>query len=338
MSEMTIYKLAQELNMTPSMVSRAFNPNARVSEKKRELVLKTAEKYHFSPNKHASRLSMKPIKIGVLLSTRSMVNTEKMLSGIQEAHEGLRDYKITYEVTVLTPQSSSEQMHSVLEKYSSYDAVILSGMSESRYTDLINALYQKNPNIVQVQSVNRDANCLFSSEHSEERASGLASDFLYQCLRRDKRKNVLLFTGNLESTVHREASQAFRVCCERLGLNLLDVVDMRDSESYFEGILPQILDKYEDILDGIYITSGLSLPLCREIERRGLILPFVAFDTHDGIREYMQKGVVSSAISQNVKGQMKNAFSTLVSYLITGEDCPKTLYTEVQLKLCTNIR
>ena len=105
MAKMTIYTLAAELNMTPSMVSRAFNPNARISEEKRRLVLETAQRYQFSPNRHASRLSMKPIRLGILLCSRFQVNTDKMIAGIREAHEALRDFKIDYEITVLTPET-----------------------------------------------------------------------------------------------------------------------------------------------------------------------------------------------------------------------------------------
>ena len=47
MEPVTIYTIAKELNMTPSMVSRAFNPNAKISEEKRSLVLKTAERLLF---------------------------------------------------------------------------------------------------------------------------------------------------------------------------------------------------------------------------------------------------------------------------------------------------
>ena len=54
MPKVTIYTLAEELNMTPSMVSRAFNPDARISEDRRAIVLDTAKKYGFSPNKFAS--------------------------------------------------------------------------------------------------------------------------------------------------------------------------------------------------------------------------------------------------------------------------------------------
>ena len=45
MPKVTIYTLAKELNMTPSMVSRAFNPDAKINEDKRTIVLKTAKKY-----------------------------------------------------------------------------------------------------------------------------------------------------------------------------------------------------------------------------------------------------------------------------------------------------
>lgn len=87
MPKVTIYTLAEELNMTPSMVSRAFNPDARISENNRKIVLETAKKYAFSPNKFASRLSMEAVRIGVLINSRFQINTDKMISGIKEAHE-----------------------------------------------------------------------------------------------------------------------------------------------------------------------------------------------------------------------------------------------------------
>lgn len=49
------------------ITSRAFNPNARVNEEKRKIILETAKKYGFSPNKFASRLSMEVVHIGVLI-------------------------------------------------------------------------------------------------------------------------------------------------------------------------------------------------------------------------------------------------------------------------------
>ena len=45
MAEVTIYTIAKELNMSPSMVSRAFSPSGKVNEEKRRLILETAKKY-----------------------------------------------------------------------------------------------------------------------------------------------------------------------------------------------------------------------------------------------------------------------------------------------------
>ena len=89
MSNVTIYTLAKELNMTPSMISRAFSPNGKISEKKRKLILEAANKYGFTPNKFASRLSMKNVRIGILINSRFPVNTDKMIAGIESAQAGL---------------------------------------------------------------------------------------------------------------------------------------------------------------------------------------------------------------------------------------------------------
>ena len=337
MPDVTIYTLAKELSMTPSMVSRALNPEGKISEEKRRIVLAAAEKYHFRPNRLASRLSMKPIRIGVLIRSKSKVNTEKMKEAIRLSHDELKDYKIEYAISVLDSTATEGDIAEILDRHSSDSGIILSGLSSSRYTSLINRLYRKNPNIVQVQSVNRDAPSLFSSKHDERVASGLAADFLYSCLGVSSRKNILLFTGDLTSTVHSNAAASFGDFCREMGMSLLDTVDMKDNEEYFRTLLPEVFRKHGEKIDGIYITSGLSAELCRYIEEQGLRLPLVAFDTHAEIKRYMEKGIVSAAISQNTKKQMKVAFDLLVKHIITGKECKPVLYTDVNLMLKSNM-
>lgn len=338
MSEITIYTLAKELNMTPSMISRAFNPNARVNEEKRKIVLETAKKYGFSPNKFASRLSMEVVHIGVLINNKFQVNTDKMTLGLKSAHEELKDYKIQYDVTILDPSKySDEGIRQNLKRYKGYDGIIISGMSSAKYTDFINELYDITPNVVQVQAVNQDARCLLASKHNEETAAELAAEFLCNCLKKAERRNLLLFTGDLNSTLHKRASVAFNNFCAALGLDLLSIVDMKDNEEYFEKILPSVFEQYGDQVDGIYITSGFSVPLCRYLERNNIDLSLVAFDTYDDIKQYMEKGIVTATISQDVTAQMKTAFQLLVKHIIIGEKCPDVAYTDVQLVLKSNM-
>ena len=338
MSNTTIYTLAKELNMTPSMVSRAFNPNAKVSEHKRQLVLSAAKKHNFSPNKLASRLSMKAVRIGILISSVFQINTDKMLEGIKDAHSELKDYKIVYDTTIFNPfENKKTELRQAIEKYKSYDGIIITGMSSDSDTEIINELYNANPNLVQVQAINQQANYLFASKHNERTASGIAAEFLYNCLKRAERKNILLFTGDLKSALHSSAADAFQKSCNKLGLNLLSIVDMKDNEEYLSSIVEKTFSKFGDKVDGIYITSGLSSPLSKYLEENNYDIFFVAFDTYEDIKNYINKGVISATIAQNVGKQIKIAFELLAKHLITGEKCPKMVYTDVQLVLKSNM-
>ena len=177
MPKTTIYTLAEELNMTPSMVSRALSPNGKISEEKREIVLKAAKKHGFTPNRFASRLSMKTVRIGILINSAFQINTDKMLEGINSAYEKIKDYKVKYDIAITHPEKNTpDECAEILSNYISCDGIIISGMSSAEYTDIINSAYAKNPNIVQVQAINNQAGSLFSSKHNEETASCLAAE------------------------------------------------------------------------------------------------------------------------------------------------------------------
>ena len=83
--KVTIYTLAEKLNMSVSAVSRAFNPNSKLSAEKRKIILEAAEQYGYVQNKMASRLSQQPIRIGVLMRGRIEAYYLKMLDGIKAA-------------------------------------------------------------------------------------------------------------------------------------------------------------------------------------------------------------------------------------------------------------
>ena len=338
LSNVTIYTLAKELNMTTSMVSRAFNPDGRISEEKRKLVMEAAKKYDFSPNRFASRLSMKTVHIGILVNSRFDAGTEQIIKGFKTAYENLKDYKVKYEINVINPVANSfEDYVRILSKYKSFDGIIVTGMSSSKYSQLLCDVSTVNPNIVQVQSVNNDTDYLFCSKHDERVASYLAAEFLYNCLKKSNRRNVILFTGEQESTLHSSAQKFFIEACKEFELNLLECIDMKDSDEYLADIVPGVFEKYADYVDGIYITSGISGSLAEYLDDRNINIPFVGFDTYGNIRHYIENGIVSAAISQNMANQAETAFELLVRHLISGENIPKTVFADVQIVLKSNL-
>lgn len=338
MSKMTIYKLAKELNMTPSMISRAFSPNGKVSKEKRELILETAKKYDFVPNKMASRLSMNSIRIGIVINSSFAINAEKMIKGVEMSYSELKDYKITYDVTLLDlSKDPSFDYRATFNKYADYDGIIVAGFSAEKYTADLNVLYTKNHNLVQVQAINESADYLFASKHDERIASEVAAEFLYNCLRKSESKNILLFIGDEESLLHKRAKAAFEDACSDFALNILETISTKGGAEKLKNATLTAFDKYRGKIDGIYSTSGFSYPICECLEGKNSDVTFVAFDIHEQIKNYLGKGVISATISQNLSLQMKNAFENLVKHIINGEKPQKTIYTDVQFVMKSNM-
>lgn len=336
--KVTIYTLAEELNMTPAMVSRALSPNGKVSIENRQRVLKAAEKYNFTPNRHASRLSMKSIRIGVLIHSKFKINAEKMLKGIEDAYDTLKDYKITYDITVIGRDTKNAwECEAELNKYVDYDGVLISGFSSEKCTSMLNDFAKKNPNIVQIHNINNNIEYLFVSRHDEMLASNMAAEFLSVCLRYRDTKNVILFTGSLESSVHRNSQKMFLEAAAVYGLNVLECVDMQDSSQALKKCVPEVFEKYGNHIDGVYITSGISVELCKYIESNKLDLSLVTFDVYDELNEYIEKGIISATISQNMSKQAQNAFSLFARHVIDGERVDKTIVTSVQLVMKSNL-
>lgn len=85
----TIYDIAKELNITVSTVSRALSGFPAISEVTRKLVVDTAKKLNYSPNKLASALkSGKTFIVGVIVPS---VQAHFFASVIHSIEEGLQD-------------------------------------------------------------------------------------------------------------------------------------------------------------------------------------------------------------------------------------------------------
>ena len=338
MEKITIYELAKKLNMTPSMISRALSPSGKVKADKKALIVKEAEKYGFVPNSFASRLSMKSIRIAVIIRTKSKINTEIMQNALKSAFDSIRDYKVEYVVSLVDAiNENEEETKKLILSYTDFDGLIVAGLSAKKYAPTLCAFYEKNKNLVQVQAVNSDIPCLFSSKHDEVLAANTAAEFLSCCLKRSESKNILLLTGDTSSALHKSALSAFEKACTIRGLTLTSTFDMRDSSEFLAENIDEIFKKPDRNIDGIYTTSGNSDPLFEYLEKNALQPFVVAFDTHSAVREYLSKGIVTATISQDVAGQMKNAFLSLVLYLVKGTEPEKTIFSDVRLALQSNI-
>ncbi len=337
--KVTIYTLAKELDMTPSMVCRAFNPDAKVDDEKRRRVLALAAKYEYQPNRYASRLSMRTIRIGVLIHVLYSPVMNELCAGIEKAYEDLKDLKIEYQlVRIFASEKQPEACGEELQAFDGWDGVILSGFSSPACTGMLAAFAKRNPHLVFLQTMNQEVPFLFASKHDEKMASEMAAEFLYRCLRKQERKNILLFTGRTSTFLHRNVREVFTRSCGSFGLTLLDSIDMQDREEVLCGLLPDVFGRYPPhTVDGIYISSGNSISLCEYLEKSGYTGELVTFDLFEGHRHYLETGLISATIYQDLKKQGEKAFSLLIRALVAGEVPPRIVCTNVQMVMKSNL-
>ena len=336
--KITIYTLAEELSMTPSMVSRAFNPNAKIAADKRKAVLEKAAEYGFSPNKFASRLSMKTVKIGILTVYKAQHVKDGLLRGFRMAFDVLRDYKIEYTVTEIEASKKSAHMcRKELFALSDCDGVILSGFGSSMCRELLCEFSEINPNIVFLQNVCENVPFLFASRHNEALAAEIAANLLAERLHFKERKNILILTGDRTSSVHRHCFDAFTEYAKKFGLTVVSDFDMKDRDDILSEYMEGDFKAIDGEIDGIYITSGNSKPLCEALKRRGSDISLVCTDVNSSVSEYIQDGTVFASICQNFEKQARTAFETLAEYLLGKEITEKIAETEVMPVLRANL-
>lgn len=330
MKNVTIYTLAEELGMTPSMVSRAFNPDAMVAKKKRELILETARKYNFEPNKFAARMTGKTIRIGVIIYHAAEHIRQQLICGIENAYNNLKDYKIEYKLKCFRiDESTIDSIEADLNEFEDYDGVITVDSGIDGIETVYDNFIKKNPNLVFVQSMRKSTEYLFASLHDTFLASELGAEILGDRLYCSDRKNILMFVSNLDQFAESGKMKVFEDACKKNGLNVLECVNMGDSEEYLSSCVDSILEKYSDKVDGVFITSGNSVPLCEAIKRMERKPSLVTFDIYPRLSPYIEDRTICSTIFQNVSAQAEKAFTGLVEYLVHDKVPEKIVYTNL---------
>lgn len=321
--KVTIYTIAKELNLTPSSVSRAFNPNTRLDSAKRRLILETADKYCFRPNKMASRLSMNEIKIGILIYAGSIPFCERLIDGINYAKQRMSDYKIVCDMRVLKrSEHMPDECTKTLREFTDngYHGVILSGMYD-QFIPEINEAINKGCKIVTMHYRLEESNCLFSSTHNFKLAGQLAADFIHAA----RRKSCLIVTGDLKTAIHRRVKSGFLDAAALHGIEVSDTIDSTYITGNREDFFIKYLSDHKGEFDSIYTTNGDSIELCNSVHRlfNHDDITFVTSDIYPELCEFIKNGTVNATIFQNQFRQAEQAYELLANYLMMNSPEPE---------------
>ena len=338
--KVTIYTLAEKLNMSVSAVSRAFNPNSKLSAEKRKIILEAAEQYGYVQNKMASRLSQQPIRIGVLMRGRIEAYYLKMLDGIKAAYADFQNYKVTCDIRTLSRDDfSADNACAVLEEFRSagYDGVILHGIYHEGIVAKVNELAEAGIKVVTLHNDLPASSRLFTSTTNTEYTGRMVAQ-LFDIFLPPDRRNIIAFSGSMQSLIHQGLIFSFSRCAMTLGLQLLQHYDTLDTPQIAERLVQEAFETHERI-DAIYISSSNSIPICRYVDEHGLSdqVTIIASDIFDELNEYLRRGVVNATIFQDPFAQGYAAFEKLYYNLAENRPVPTFVTARPQIVLKSNL-
>lgn len=339
-NKVTIYTIAEKLNMSVSMVSRAFKPESKLNPEKRKLILETAEQMGFVQNKMASRLSMKPIRIATIIYGRFWGYYAEMVRGIEQASRDLSDYKVISDIHVLPfGQYTVENAFALLDRLAEekYDGMIIHGLYGEEAARKIDELSDKGIVIATLHNDILSCRRLFTSMSNTEITGGMAAELLDIFLPQDRRK-VVLFSGNMMSLVHQTLTFSFVRHASKYKLQLLRHYATQDYPEEATRMVAEAFRDFPDI-DGIYISSANSAPICKYLEENKLgdRVAVIASDVFPELSSYMRKGVVNATIYQDPFHQGSHAFEGLYYHIAEGRSINSIIMTNPQIVLRSNL-
>ena len=316
--KVTMYTIAEELGVSVAAVSRAFDPNSQLKPQKRQIILETAERLGYVPNKMASRLSGAPIRIGVLIYGSIAAYYNEYIEGIHAAHAEFVDYKIDLDLHLLEARKHSiEEAYAVLDHFCTggYGGVIISGLCKRPHLERLNQLSDSNVRFIimdtDLDGCKRDGVAM----NDVTTAAKMAAQLL-RCAMGDG-GDVAVFAGSVDNLSQQSLLSAFRSAAEGYGNRIAALYHTENDPEMAEQAVCHMMENYPNIA-GIYVSTANSIPICRAIEQAGLSgrIKMVTSDIFTELNECIRRGTVFATIYQNPFSQAHDAFEELFFHLV----------------------
>lgn len=324
-----IYDIARLTGTTITAVSRAFDPKGKIDPAKRAVILETAEKYGYRPNRVAGRLSGKAIKIGCLLIANIPEYYGELIAGIESSCAKLADFKVECDIRLVPPGENGERV--IADAFADFlggaaDGVLTSIKYSEESVKNIARLADAGIPCATVTSDAPESRRVFSVQNDLDTAGKMAAQLLSVATGGG---DVMLFTGERDSYIQRHIAKGFSREAAEDGLSVIGIYDTSDDPELAAECAAKAFSEHPDCR-GVYISTANSLPVIGYIKKSGLAgkVKIIASDVFPGLSEYIKDGTVTATIYQNPYGQAKTAFEKLYDY-ITFKKPEKQVFTVV---------
>jgi len=315
----TIKEIAEVLGVSPTTVTKALTGKSQVSEKKRALIIKTADEMGYTPNKFARALVRGELKFDIVVPRVPREYMGYLYSGIQQALDEYADYKVTGVFRYFPDNNATEQTVEALQAVEEEGAdglIFAPGFGREAYLDILNRIAEKMPVVLlgmELPEINAAAT-IYADADSIGR---MAAQLLNLALPRGSEAAII--TTSRRFAGHQRVIAGFTEENERQGgLVIKAVAENYDNAEQSYARAAELLEAHPGI-KGIYVTSYNFLPVCRRLKECGREdIVVVGHDLYPEMAESLRQGPLLAALYQNP--------------ILHGQTAVRTLYEAVTEK------
>ncbi|MNK00546.1 Catabolite control protein A [compost metagenome] len=266
--EITIYDIAEKLDISAATVSRALKDHPAVNQKTKKRILDLAEELGYRSNKFASDLRKKKTNtLGVIVPRLNSLFMSSVIAGIEKVANA-KGYNLI--ISQSLEQSSREKANTVTMFNNRVDGLIVSLASDTEDYSHFNLFLKRHIPLVFFDRVPAEINAT-KVLIDNNKAGYLATKHLIAqgC------KSITHITGNLSRNVYQDRFKGYKKALEEAGLSFGE--DMLFSNDLSEGAIQEAINailKLKKLPDGLFITNDTSAAFALSIlKERGLKVP-----------------------------------------------------------------
>lgn len=321
-NKLTIYDIANQLNISTTTVFRALNGKGRVSEETKNLVLETAQKMGFKANKAASGLARNTIKLGLIAEHTVLGYSDQIIEGAKAAIQELSDFNVSLE-HYMTNQPAYSHRQEILDKMKDmkergFSGILVIPSPDKRgYIEVIQELSESNVAVATIGSDIAGSRCVFSLTKNSFLTGKLAAELLWWMT---NTKNVAVFTSYKDIRPHVEVIDGFIEGCKQYPLKIVDIFENHDDPELAYYSTEKLLEQFPDV-EGIYVCTANSSGVCKKIKEKGYggKIKIVTSDMFPELKQYMMEDIVHASIFQDPVNQGRYAVKYMFEYITEGK-------------------
>lgn len=340
-----IRDIAKMANVSIATVYRAFKNGSSINSKKKAEILAFSKEFGYHASKVAAGLQRKNINIGVICVDLISEYTKEIKRGFAYAYSELADFKLTYDIVDMKPITLSDQPLKLESEYIEvldrmrkdgyHGVIIVSEVYTKKISDKINELVDAGIPVVTLSEDAPSSRRTFSISNNNLVAGKMAAQLLNLFM---KGRNVVVFSGSLQSDIHKDKISGFYENSKKYGIEVLKVYNTEDKYEKADLDIRQAMEEFPDI-NGIYITSANYSAICsflQKVTKPGDI-KVISSDLFPQICEYIRSGLISATIYQNIFKQAKTAMEYIFYHLTENKKYPKKVMTIPEIVIESNL-